>query len=346
MSKGKIYCAHCIFTGKKYIGQTITLLDYRISQHFILSKNYNHKFANALKKYGRDGFIWGIIEECEEDELDKKEIFWIKVFNTYKKGYNSTTGGNQGREYCTKQYLIENPNGEKELIENLTKYCRDNHLRRSSMEKTLKGKCLNHNGYKLIPRTQFEIERYNKVRELMEKNKIIRTEKIIKFIKENHSNEYLVEKPNGERELIENLSQYCRDNGLRISNMLKTLSGKVLVHKNYKLIPRTEEETKRYDEERKLREDTSRKGLPGERNGMFNKKHKKETKEKMLERKRELFAKEYCLISPEGNEINITTTLREFCRQYGLERKSLTNVIKGKAKHHKGWTVSQVAQDT
>jgi hypothetical protein len=71
-----------------------------------------------------------------------------------------------------------------------------------------------------------------------------------------------------------------------------------------------------------------------------------ETKEKMLERKRELFAKTYHLISPEKEEIVVKTTLREFCREYGLERTSLTKVLKGKANHHKGWTVPQVAQDT
>jgi hypothetical protein len=53
-SKGKIYCAHCIPTGKKYIGQTIkNNFNLRIAEHFADSEKYHHKFANALKK------IWG-----------------------------------------------------------------------------------------------------------------------------------------------------------------------------------------------------------------------------------------------------------------------------------------------
>ena len=67
--------------------------------------------------------------------------------------------------------------------------------------------------------------------------------------------------------MIKNLSQYCRDNNLTVSNMIKTLTGKVLVHGGYKLIPRTEEEIERYSQERIKREDTSRKGLSGEKNG-------------------------------------------------------------------------------
>jgi hypothetical protein len=81
------------------------------------------------------------------------------------------------------------------------------------------------------------------------------------------SKEYFVENPNGERELIKNLSQYCRDNELNIGHIHETLYGKRMQHKGYKLIPRTEEEIKRFNDERKIREDTSRKGLPGERNG-------------------------------------------------------------------------------
>jgi hypothetical protein len=158
--------------------------------------------------------------------------------------------------------------------------------------------------------------------------------------------EYLVRFPNGNIEEIRNLRKFCLRHNLNVGHIHETLYGKRLHHKEYKLVPRTEEEIERYTRTRKIREDSSRKALPGNKNGMFNKKHKTETKEKMLKRKRELFAREYHLISPEGNEVVINTTLREFCRTYGLERKSLTNVINGKARHHKGWTVPQVAQTT
>lgn len=162
---GKIYCAHCIHTGKKYIGQTIKEnFNLRIAEHFVDCKKYNHKFANALKKYGRDGFIWGIIEECDVSILNKKEILWIAKYNTFNKGYNTTTGGNQTKEYCAKEYLVETPIGERIEIINLSKYCREHNLNTGHLHETLYGKRIQHKGYKLIPKNDEEIERYENER--------------------------------------------------------------------------------------------------------------------------------------------------------------------------------------
>jgi hypothetical protein len=58
--QGKSHCVHCIFTGKKYIGETVkNHLNYRIAEHFADCRNYNHKFANALKKYGKKWIYMG-----------------------------------------------------------------------------------------------------------------------------------------------------------------------------------------------------------------------------------------------------------------------------------------------
>ena len=157
---GKIYCAHCIFTGKKYIGQTIkNHLQLRINEHYSDCTNYNHKFANALKKYGRGGFIWGVVEET--DKLNEREVYWIEYYDSYGNGYNSTPGGQLSADYKCKEYLIENLNGDRELIFNLSNYCRDNDLNIGHLHETLYGKRLQHKGYKLIPRTEEEIKRYN-----------------------------------------------------------------------------------------------------------------------------------------------------------------------------------------
>lgn len=168
-SIGKIYCAHCISTGKKYIGQTVkNNINLRINEHFADSIKYQHKFANALKKYGKSGFIWGIIEECELSILDDREIFWISQYNTFDKGYNSTKGGNQSKEYCVKDYLVETPTGNKNQIKNLSQYCRDNDLNIGHLHETLYGKRIQHKGYKLIPRNDEEIKRYENERKVRE----------------------------------------------------------------------------------------------------------------------------------------------------------------------------------
>lgn len=165
-NQGKIYCAHCIFTGKKYIGQTKQKLCNRIANHFVDANKPSPKgkFYRALKKYGRNGFIWGIIEECDLSILNNKEIFWIAEYKTVENGYNLSPGGGQPPEYFSKEYFVENPNGDRELIKNLSQYCRDNGLNIGHIHETLYGKRMQHKGYKLIPRTEEEIERYNQER--------------------------------------------------------------------------------------------------------------------------------------------------------------------------------------
>jgi hypothetical protein len=168
-NQGKIYCAHCIFTGKKYIGQTVkNNLKYRITEHFADCMNYNHKFANALEKYGKDGFIWGVIGEYDISLLNEMEIYWINVYDTFNNGYNTTTGGNQGREYCIKEYLVEEPSAQRKIIKNLSQYCRDNGLNIGHIHETLYGKRLHYKGYKLIPRTNEEIKKYENERSIRE----------------------------------------------------------------------------------------------------------------------------------------------------------------------------------
>ena len=79
--------------GHSYIGQSIDITT-RWNHH----RNYpvsNSKYPLylAFKKYGIDNFSFEVLEECSIDELDNKEIEYIKLFDTYANGYNQTLGG-------------------------------------------------------------------------------------------------------------------------------------------------------------------------------------------------------------------------------------------------------------
>lgn len=96
MKTGIIYIIRNKINNKVYIGQTTTNLKTRFNQHCKKStlKNRNYKLYNAIKKYGRDNFYIGVIEDnIKIEELDQKEIYYIEKFNSYYKGYNSTKGG-------------------------------------------------------------------------------------------------------------------------------------------------------------------------------------------------------------------------------------------------------------
>ena len=95
---GYIYVIENKINHKKYVGQTINP-ENRWKRH----KNDDIKIPNcaigyAFKKYGIDNFSFNIIEECKDEEMSKREIFWIKELNTCIKdvnswGYNITHGG-------------------------------------------------------------------------------------------------------------------------------------------------------------------------------------------------------------------------------------------------------------
>jgi hypothetical protein len=54
----------------------------------------NHLY-NAMRQYGKDNFLFEIIELCDNDNniLNEREIYWINYYNSYETGYNETRGG-------------------------------------------------------------------------------------------------------------------------------------------------------------------------------------------------------------------------------------------------------------
>jgi len=91
--KGVIYCYHCIPTGKKYIGQTIREEHRKKRHEHDCKKGVDNKFYRAVRKYGWEMFIYGIVEEYNVDILNEQELFYIDYYDSYHNGYNSTIGG-------------------------------------------------------------------------------------------------------------------------------------------------------------------------------------------------------------------------------------------------------------
>lgn len=81
-------------SGNVYVGKTILSLGERKSKHRTDAKKHTYAFANAINKYGIDGFVWEIIEsEIPNCKLNEREVFYIRKLNSYNNGYNSTEGG-------------------------------------------------------------------------------------------------------------------------------------------------------------------------------------------------------------------------------------------------------------
>lgn len=105
----EIYKIINISTGKTYIGQAVSHIlnhnRYRpygyngrfrchISEAFSSKKNQSHYLNNAIRKYGVDDFVVELIEYCETEKADEREIYYIKEYNSlYPNGYNLKNGG-------------------------------------------------------------------------------------------------------------------------------------------------------------------------------------------------------------------------------------------------------------
>ena len=93
---GKIYKITNIVNSKIYIGKTIKSLNYRFSRHLInANKKINRHLYDSINRYGKEAFKIELIEECADDLLNKREIYWISKHKSNQKefGYNMTDGG-------------------------------------------------------------------------------------------------------------------------------------------------------------------------------------------------------------------------------------------------------------
>lgn len=96
-----IYSITNSINGKRYIGQSNDILK-RWRNHISKLNNGKHKNSHlqrAWLKYGKDNFVFEILEEYNNDVIDDREIYYIKHFNSMANnmGYNITSGG----KYCT-----------------------------------------------------------------------------------------------------------------------------------------------------------------------------------------------------------------------------------------------------
>jgi group I intron endonuclease len=89
--KGIVYKATCIINNKVYIGQTIKTLNERKKGHMYASHKKSHyKFHRALRKYKSENFKWEIIDTANNyEDLNKKEEYYIKYYNSVDSGYNT-----------------------------------------------------------------------------------------------------------------------------------------------------------------------------------------------------------------------------------------------------------------
>lgn len=97
---GYIYRIINNINGKSYIGKTEKTPKIRWRRHIsTYRKGKDRPLYRAFRKYGIENFSLETLEECKDGlELCNKEIYYIEKYDTFKNGYNCTTGGD-GKPY-------------------------------------------------------------------------------------------------------------------------------------------------------------------------------------------------------------------------------------------------------
>lgn len=92
---------------KVYIGKTLGSINKRWKEHLKdckKRKNEKRPLYTAMRKYGTEHFKIALIEECPEDIVSDREIYWIEYFGSFKSGYNATAGGD-GKSYLDRNIV-------------------------------------------------------------------------------------------------------------------------------------------------------------------------------------------------------------------------------------------------
>ena len=88
-----IYKISNSINNKVYIGQTIRPIEDRFRRHIndAINNNLNTHFARAIRKYGKENFFIEEIDQADnQEELNLKEQYWIRYFDSINNGYNET----------------------------------------------------------------------------------------------------------------------------------------------------------------------------------------------------------------------------------------------------------------
>lgn len=168
MKKCGIYKIENCVNHKVYIGQSVDIYT-RWSAHkkYKKYKDRQHYFLyQAMDKYGIDNFSFTILEECNESDLDDKEIYYIQLYDSYKNGYNMTLGGsgvkggNQSsrnkapkniQQFCqhdiTEVAKLDKRFNILAYYPSVQEAARQNHVEATNISKTLQGRNIYCDGY-------------------------------------------------------------------------------------------------------------------------------------------------------------------------------------------------------
>lgn len=95
---GLIYKITCSVNSKVYVGQTTKTLAERWMMHLVHVRTGRRcALQNSIRKHGVGNFKIELIEQCSDEALNNREVYWISILGSAEplKGYNRTQGGSE-----------------------------------------------------------------------------------------------------------------------------------------------------------------------------------------------------------------------------------------------------------
>lgn len=96
-----IYCIENQINGKKYVGQAVDI-EKRWKQHrqkLNSNNHYNDHLQRAWNYYGESHFSFYVLEICDVESLNNREMYYIDELGAFRDGYNMTLG-REGTRGC------------------------------------------------------------------------------------------------------------------------------------------------------------------------------------------------------------------------------------------------------
>jgi len=202
--KGVVYRIINTKNSKSYVGQTKrTLSDRKSSHKHGMNSGVKYSLYKAMRKYGWIFFAWEVLEECNLEDLEVREKYYILKYNTLEpNGYNMTlnTCGNLGYDFSGEN----NPRyGDYRTWEELHGKEKADELRKKSSEH------MKNSPYNIIywkRRTNYNPMDYSKHRKTLSKMRTGGNNPMAIY-------NYIFELPDGMIYETDCLREFCRETG-------------------------------------------------------------------------------------------------------------------------------------
>lgn len=224
-----IYRITCVVTGKIYVGSAMNLRKRWKDHSFYLQRNEHHnpKLQAAWNKYGPDAFTFEVLELVLSMSLTAREQYWFKKLDPFeKRGFNidRVAGSRFGR-------VVSAASREKSRATQLGRPSTRIGWKPSPEQ-------IERHRRAITGKKQTEEHKHNAAATRIGKKRSPETREKQHLAALGHAptkvRDYIVTSPDGIEYRGHNLTEFCREHGLKASGMANAATGKRKQYKGWK----------------------------------------------------------------------------------------------------------------